>query len=180
MACKWNPSFFECSLLIEFAWTLYVLAMCGGTIFHRNRWSFSKCSENYKFVISDYNFFVSNALYVTNPLQVIIECHSCSANVVLRACAWRLSMLIVRALPSVHAIHDCARILFAPSRPCLETRPICATFVARAWSYPFPLVPAVVLVGTRRIAMDSHLRLPTTTLVGSSKKSYYSKVNLEQ
>ena len=70
MACKWNPSLFQCSLLIEFSWILRILAMCGGTIFHRNIWSFSKCSENCKSIASNYNFFVSNALYVTNLLQV--------------------------------------------------------------------------------------------------------------
>ena len=59
MACKWNPSLFQYSLLIEFTWTLYILAMCGGTIFHCNIWSFSKCSENCKSIASDYNFFVS-------------------------------------------------------------------------------------------------------------------------
>jgi hypothetical protein len=139
-------------------------------------------------------------LQLTNLVQVITECRSCSANAVvlptqlfcqrscsanavLRACAWQ-SAPTVRALPSAHALQVRARILSAPCRPRPKTRPIRAPSVARARSCPrpcpFPLAPAVVPVGARHASLDSHLRLPTATSAGNSKKSYCSKVNLEQ
>jgi hypothetical protein len=115
--------------------------------------------------------FFPNSLYVKNLVQVITECRSCSANALLRACT-RQSAPTVRA-----------RILSAPLRPRLETRPVRALCVARARSCPrlcpFPPVTAIVLVGARRTCVDSHLRLPTATSVGNSKKIYCSKVNLE-
>jgi hypothetical protein len=45
---------------------------------------------------------------------------------------------------------------------------------------PFPPTPAVVPVGARYTSVDSHLKLPTATSAYNSKKSYCSKVNLEQ
>jgi hypothetical protein len=91
---------------MEFAWTLCLLAMCGGTIFHRNIWSFSKCSKKSKSVASDHNFFsffqIHCMLQLTNLVQVIIECRSCSANAMLWTCA-RQSAPTVRALPSAYA-----------------------------------------------------------------------------
>ena len=123
MACKWSPLLFQCSLLIKFAWTLRVLAKCGGTIFHYNIWNFSKCNENCKSVASDHNFFVSNALYDINLLQVITKCRNCSDNVVLWACAWQ-SAPTIHALPSTYALHVHARILSTPSHPRLEIQPI--------------------------------------------------------
>jgi hypothetical protein len=87
-------------------------------------------------------------------------------------------------LPSVHALQVHARILSVPYRPRPETRLIRAPCVARVRSClrpcPFLLAPAVVLVGARHASVDSHLKLPTATLAGNSKKSYCSKVNLEQ
>jgi hypothetical protein len=55
----------------------------------------------------------------------------------------------------------------------LSWRPTC--------SHPCPFSHAhvVVPIGTHHTCMDSHLRLPTATLAGNSKKSYCSKVNLE-
>jgi hypothetical protein len=172
---------------MEFAWTLCLLAICGGTIFHRNIWSFSKCSKKSKSVASDHNFFfffqIHCMLQLTNLVQVITECRSCSANAVLRAYA-RQSAPTVRALPSAHALQVRARILSAPCRSRLDTRPVCAPCGVRAWSYPrlylFPFAPAVVPIGARHASVDSHLILPIATSAGNSKKSYCSKVNLEQ
>jgi hypothetical protein len=61
---------------MEFAWTLCLLAMCGGTIFHRNIWSFSKCSEKSKSIASYHNFIFYFQI-LTNLVQVITECRSC-------------------------------------------------------------------------------------------------------
>jgi hypothetical protein len=131
-----------------------------------------------------FSFFqIQCMLQLTNLVQVITECRSCSANAVLRACA-RQSAPTVRAFPSAHALQVRARILSAPCRPCPETRPVLAACVARTRSYPrpcpFPLAPAVVPVGAWHASVDTHLRLPTATLAGNSKKSYCSKVNLKQ
>jgi hypothetical protein len=147
--------------LIEFAWTLCVLTMCGGTISHRNIWNFSKCSILYNSVASEHIFFVSNALYGTNLLQVITECRSCSTS--------------SPRPPSAHALHVRARILSAPSRPRPKTRPVCVPCMACAPSCPHPCLfspaPVVVLVGAWRTSLDSHLRLPTATSTGNNKKS---------
>jgi hypothetical protein len=147
---------------MEFAWTLCLLAMCGGTIFHRNIWSFSKCNEKSKSIASYHNFFfnfqIHCMLQLTNLVQVITECRSC-----------------FKRGPAVRA-----RI----SSPCPKTRPVRTPCVARARSCPrpcpFPLAPTVVPVGARQASVDSHLILPTASSAGNSKKSYCSKVNLEQ
>ena len=156
--------------------------MCGGTIFHRNIWSLSKCSESCKSIASNHNFFVSNALYVRNLLQVITKYHNCSTNIVLWTCARQ-------SAPTVHAHRPrmyftsvpefCPRPHIHAQRLDLFARCLWLTPKSCSRSCPFPLVPAVVPVGARYTTVDSHLRLPTATLAGNSKKSYYSKVNLE-
>jgi hypothetical protein len=117
-------------------------------------------------------------LQLTNLVQVITECRSCFERA--PGSPRPLSM------PS----HLCTHFRSAPEfypRPCRprpETRPVRTPCLARARSCPrpclFPLAPAVVLVGARQASVDSHLILPTAMLAGSNKKSYCSKVNLEQ
>jgi hypothetical protein len=131
-----------------------------------------------------FSFFqIHCMLQLTNLVQVITEYRSCSANIVLRACA-RQSAPTVRALPFAHALQVHARILSTPCRPRPETRPVRAPCVARARSCPrpclFSLAPAVVPVGARHASVDTHLKLPTATSASNIKKSYCSKVNLEQ
>jgi hypothetical protein len=126
-------------------------------------------------IIISFSFFqIHCMLQLTNLVQVITECHSCSANAVLRACARQ-------SAPSRPRTHFRSAPEFCP-RP--ETRPVHAPCVARARSCPrpcpFPLAPVVVPVGAWHASVDTHLRLLTATSAGNSKKSYYSKVNLEQ
>jgi hypothetical protein len=51
-----------------------------------------------------FSFFqIHYMLQLTNLVHVITECRSCSANAVLRACAWQ-SAPTIHALPSAHAL----------------------------------------------------------------------------
>jgi hypothetical protein len=70
-------------------------------------------------------FQIHCMLQLTNLVQVITECRSCSANAVLRACA-RQSAPTVRALPSAHAFQVRARILSTP-RDSTRSRPVCGS-----------------------------------------------------
>jgi hypothetical protein len=125
---------------MEFAWTLCLLAMCGGTIFHRNIWSFSKCSEKSKSVASNHNFLfffqIHYMLQLTNLVQVITECRSCSANAVLRACA-RQSASTVRARTSGPCPNSVCALSSAP-RDSTYSRAVCGSRPKLSTPVPVP------------------------------------------
>jgi hypothetical protein len=87
---------------------------------------------------------------------------------------------------SFEVVFEKKRVKLAPGtcwRPtCLRTVHWSLLDWCPTYSHPcsFPHAPVVVPVGAERTCVDSHLRLPTTMSASNNKKSYRSKVNLEQ
>jgi hypothetical protein len=81
-------------------------------------------------------FFSSNALYVTNLVQVITECRSCSANVVLRACAWQSAPTICAR--TSHSRPNSIRALTSASRNSICSSVVCGSRPKLSASMPVP------------------------------------------
>jgi hypothetical protein len=72
------------------------------------------------------------------------------------------------------------RALTSASKDLSRSQAVCGSRPSCPRSCLFPPILAIVPVRARSASVDSHLRLPTATLAGNSKKHYNGKVNLEQ